>query len=315
MKKIIVLFCLALSVKAQSQSILKREEDSSSVSIITTRSDISENDNNYDFIAKGIIFKDTNNFPLFLASFSFNSPRNMSIDSSDEIEFDFCDGKIFSFPRNNFEPEDVEKDSLANFTFKISYECLVHMGLKMVNEFIITTKYGTDTVRIADKFKLVIPNTANLLLKVCGEENDKIYDYKTSHEVEFIVDSLSERRNIDKKYFGKYTGEWNGEWGGNNLVYTFELTLKKDTSYFLWKQLIPGSSKESEINKQVVNVITGKDSNHLLLTVVFDENHPETTGDLRKFDLKLSEDGKMIYGESYFNGVYFGKYYGIKKGK
>jgi hypothetical protein len=179
-----------------------------------------------------------------------------------------------------------------------------------VSDVIFTTPLYTINIEIEDKIKLFLPNLARLILDKANEEYVAILNFERSKYATPIAFDPVNNQKLDKKYLGKYSGEWYvGE-----LIYNFDIYLKSDTSYIVW-QIIndPNESKPYRIKTQVLNIRPFTDPYTLVMDVCFESDKPDYTGGRRTFYLKLSEDKKMLYGESWLFNQRCGKMYGIKK--
>jgi len=109
-----------------------------------------------------------------------------------------------------------------------------------------------------------------------------------------------------QNYFGNYSGEWSNEEG---YVFTFKLHLEKDNSYFTWTSINPPSKPDTA--KEFLKITAGTNNKTLILAGIRKDDPHNIIG-IDEYSLKLSEDGKVLYGITKNHGDWKGRIYGIK---
>ncbi len=262
--------------------------------------------------AAALLPKDTVTSNMYILSFFYNTPEEIVLDSTDIVEIHFSDGASFSFNYGRNASEQFEQDSSACFGVIVSYECLKKMTKIPVSEIAFITRLYEHRIEIEDKMKLSLPNLAKLLLDKASEEYVNILAFERSMNVPAIVFDSKVNKALDNKYYGKYSGEWYMD----EFLYLFDLYIRSDTSYIIWKILKdPIEPDKNLIKTQVLNIRTITDNNTLIMDVCYDSTKPNHTDGRRTFYLKLSEDKKMLYGRTSIYGQYWAEMYGQKKKK
>jgi len=247
---------------------------------------------------------------MYALTFFYKTPKEITLDTTAEVELRFSDGALFTFNQVRNQLEITAKDSLIGFQCLVSYKCLSKMTKIPVCDVIFTTPLYTINIEIEDKIKLFLPNLARLILDKANEEYVAILNFERSKYATPIAFDPVNNQKLDKKYLGKYSGEWYvGE-----FLYNFDIFIKSDSSYIVW-QIIndPNESKPYRIKTQVLNIRPFTDPYTLVMDVCFESDKPDYTGGRRTFYLKLSEDKNMLYGETWLFNQRCGKMYGIKK--
>ncbi len=310
MKKIIFISFLFIYQTIHAQKITHREESEVGVSILSSTVPMQLEPYLFSVNAFAIIPKDTAAEDMYALSFFYKTPKEITLDTTAEVELRFSDGTLFTFNQVRNELEPTAKDSLISFQCLVSYKCLSRMTKMPVSDINFITPLYTINIEIEDKIKLFLPNLARLILDKANEEYVDILNFERSKYATPIAFDPSNNQKLDQKYFGKYSGEWYvGEY-----LYNFDLYLKSDTSYIVW-QIIndPNESKPYRIKTQVLNIRPFTDPYTLIMDVCYESDKPDYTDGRRTFYLKLSEDEKMLYGETWVWGQPFGKMYGVKR--
>ena len=312
MNKFIIIVTLLVCQTVKAQEIIYRVDSNQVISILTSTSPLQLEPLFCSVSAGSLIPKDTVTANLYVLSFFYNTPKEITLDTADVVEIRFSDGAIFSFNYGRNSNKVIEKDSSAYFGISVSYECLEKMTKVPVSEITFVTSLYEHRIEIEDKMKLYLPNLAKFLLDKVEEEYANILRYERSKNVPAIVFDSRANHELDKKYYGKYSGEWYGD----DFLYNFDLYIKSDTSYVIWYILKdPYESDPKRIKTQLLNIRTITDNNTLILDVCYDINKPDYTDGRRIFYLKLSEDGKMIYGRTTVYDQYRAEMYGKRKKK
>jgi hypothetical protein len=312
MNKIIILISLLICQTVKAQEITYRVDSNQVISILTSTSPLQLDPLFCSVSAGSLIPKDTVTPNFYVLSFFYNTPKEITLDTTDVVEIRFSDGAIFSFNYGRNANKLIEKDSSAYFGISVSYECLKKMTKVPVSNITFITSLYEHRIEIEDRMKLNLPNLANFLLDKLEEEYANILRYERSKNVPAIVFDSKANKELDKKYYGKYSGEWYGD----DFLYNFDLYIKSDTSYVIWYILKdPYESDPKRIKTQLLNIRTITDNNTLILDVCYDKNKPDYTDGRRTFYLKLSEDGKTIYGSTSEFEVYWAEMYGKRKKK
>lgn len=312
MNKFIIIVSLLVCQTVKAQEIIYRVDSNQVISILTSTSPLQLEPLFCSVSAGSLIPKDTVTANLYVLSFFYNTPKEITLDTADVVEIRFSDGAIFSFNYGRNSNKVIEKDSSAYFGISVSYECLEKMTKVPVSEITFVTSLYEHRIEIEDKMKLYLPNLAKFLLDKVEEEYNNILTYERGINAPAIVFDSRANKELDKKYYGKYSGEWYGD----DFLYNFDLYIKSDTSYVIWYILKdPYESDPKRIKTQLLNIRTITDNNTLILDVCYDINKPDYTDGRRIFYLKLSEDGKMIYGRTTVYDQYRAEMYGKRKKK
>jgi hypothetical protein len=258
------------------------------------------------------ILKDTTTLNgVNLIMFQFLTDEKIVPDHSDECEINFVDGKTFTFKRYMKDSSSISDEndtgSIHIFGAMISGNCFKKLSETMIDNIRIITKEYIHTVKFPDITKLTIPNLSRKIY----EKLDQLYmaNLNEKRYINHTVFDPSGNKSIDKKFLGKYSGEWYY----NEFLYTFDLFIKRDTSYIVWKVINDTTRIPGDLYTQTVNVSPGYYEGHILLKVCYDSSKPGYTWDTRIFDIKLSDDGKVVYGETFINDVPFGVWYGKRE--
>ncbi len=312
MNKFIIIISLLVCQTVKAQEITYRVDSNQVISILTSTSPLQLEPLFCSVSAGSLIPKDTVTPNFYVLSFFYNTPKEITLDTADVVEILFSDGVIFSFNYGRNTSKVIEKDSSACFGVSVSYECLKKMTKVPVSEITFVTSLYEHRIEIEDKMKLYLPNLAKFLLDKVEEECNNILFYERSKNVPTIVFDSRANHELDKKYYGKYSGEWYED----DFLYNFDLYIKSDTSYVVWYILKDPNEPDLKRKKsQLLNIRTITENNTLILDVCYDKNKSDYTDGRRTFYLKLSEDGKMIYGRTSIYDQYWAEMYGKRKKK
>ena len=314
MNKFIIIIFLLVCQTVKAQEITYRVDSNQVISILTSTSPLQLEPLFCSVSAGSLIPKDTVTPNFYVLSFFYNTPQEITLDTTDVVEIRFSDGAIFSFNygRNSNSNKVIEKDSSAYFGISISYECLKKMTKVPVSEITFVTSLYEHRIEIEDKMKLYLPNLAKFLLDKVEEEYNNILTYERGINATAIVFDSRANHELDKKYYGKYSGEWYEE----DFLYNFDLYIRSDTSYVVWYILKDPNEPDLKRKKsQLLNIRTITENNTLILDVCYDKNKSDYTNGRRTFYLKLSEDGTMIYGKTSIFEIYWAEMYGKRKKK
>ncbi len=312
MNKFIIIISLLVCQTVKAQEIIYRVDSNQVISILTSTSPLQLEPLFCSVSAGSLIPKDTVTPNFYVLSFFYNTPQEIILDTTDVIEIRFSDGAIFSFNYGRNSNKVIEKDSSAYFGISVSYECLKKMTKVPVSEITFVTSLYEHRIEIEDKMKLYLPNLAKFLLDKVEEECNNILFYERSKNVPTIVFDSRANHELNKKYYGKYSGECYED----DFLYNFDLYIKSDTSYVVWYILKDPNEPDLKRKKsQLLNIRTITENNTLILDVCYDKNKSDYTDGRRTFYLKLSEDGKMIYGRTSIYDQYWAEMYGKRKKK
>ena len=313
MNKIIIIISILVCQTVKAQEITYRVDSNQVISILTSTSPLQLEPLFCSVSAGSLIPKDTVTANLYVLSFFYNTPKEITLDTADVVEIRFSDGAIFSFNygRNSNSNKVIEKDSSAYFGISVSYECLKKMTKVPVSEITFVTSLYEHRIEIEDKMKLYLPNLAKFLLDKVEEEYNNILTYERRINAPAIVFDSRANKELDKKYYGKYSGEWHRD----DYLYNFDLYIKSDTSYIVWYVRKDPDENVVKIKSQLLNIRTLTNNNTLILDVCYDKSKPLYTNGRRTFYLKLSEDGKTIYGSTSEFEVHWAEMYGKRKKK
>jgi hypothetical protein len=312
MNRIIIIIFLVVCQTVKAQEITYRVDSNQVISILTSTSPLQLEPLFCSVSAGSLIPKDTVTPNFYVLSFFYNTPQEITLDTIDVIEIRFSDGAIFSFNYGRNTSKVIEKDSSACFGVSVSYECLKKMTKVPVSEVTFVTSLYEHRIEIEDKMKLFLPNLAKFLLDKVEEEYNNILTYERRVNAPAILFDSRANKELDKKYYGKYSGEWHRD----GYLYNFDLYIKSDTSYIVWYILKDPLEPDLKIKKsQLLNIRTITENNTLILDVCYDKNKLLYTTGRRTFYLKLSEDGKTIYGSTSEFDQYWAEMYGKRKKK
>ncbi len=309
MNKIIIVISLLVCQTAKAQEITYRVDSNQVISILTSTSPLQLDPLFCSVSAASLIPKDTVTANLYVLSFFYNTPKEITLDTTDVVEIRFSDGAIFSFNYGRNVNKVIEKDSTAYFGISVSYECLEKMTKVPVSEITFVTSLYEHRIEIEDRMKLNLPNLAKFLLDKVEEEYNNILTYERRINAPAIVFDSKANHELDKKYYGKYSGEWYRD----DYLYDFDLYIKSDTSYIVWYVRKDPDEHVVKIKSQLLNIRTLTNNNTLILDVCYDKNKLLYTTGRRTFYLKLSEDGKTIYGSTSEFEVHWAEMYGKRK--
>ncbi|MBU3715091.1 MAG: hypothetical protein FGM46_09125 [Ferruginibacter sp.] len=309
MKKLLPLLCMVMFHSVHAQKIEERNDNGNYIALLTSTVPLQIEPLFFTSNLGAIITKDTTTENLYILSFFYTTPKEISMDTTCEVKIRFSDDDIFSFTKAQNDKKSTPKDSLVGFCTFISDDCLRKMTQIPVSEVTFKTPLYTHRIEIEDKMKLFLPNLARFILDKVDEECLSIFDFERNKNVPAIKFDPTVNRQLDKKYFGKYSGEWHV----NEYLYSFDLYIKKDTSYIIWKIISdPYEEDPKRIKTQVLNIRPFTDSQTLVMDVCFEADKWDYTSGRRTFFLKLSEDKKALYGYTVALGR-TAQMYGIKK--
>ncbi len=310
MKKIIIIFCLALSNKMYAQEIIERSDSNQVISLLTSSVPLQLKPKFCSVNAVVLIPKDTVTADVFFLSFFYDTPMEFILDSSAEVQIRFSDGSLYSYNYSRNLKKLIPKDSNVCFQAIVSYNCLSKMNKILVCEISFITPLYTHRIKIEDNMKLYLVNLARFILDKSDEEYRPILQWERSLNARAIIFDSRANKQLDKKYLGMYSGEWYED----EYLYNFDLYLKSDTSYIVWyiiKDSIEINPKR--IKTQVLNIRTITENNTLIMDVCYEADKSDYTDGRRTFYLKLSEDGKVIYGRTSIFDQYWAEMYGVRK--
>jgi hypothetical protein len=257
---------------------------------------------------KSIIPKDTLGVPSFMTVFSYEAPAFTKPSNNDAVEIIFANGDKFRFYRDSFWAAPTPKDSLVFFSSVISIDFLQKLDATVVKEIRFLTKSYKHIITLEDEFKLVLPHLSMYILGKTGTIFFEMSDLIKHTVCDTKNDIFDANKIIDKKFLGKYSGEWSND----GLLYRFDLFIERDKSYFMWYSVNDPDEKTIRVKIQYLQLRPELINNTLIMDVCFDANNTDYTSGKRTFYLRLSEDGKVLYGYS----TAFGRtaqMYGIKK--
>ncbi len=310
MKKLLVILCLVAFHALHAQEIINRKDTNQVISILTSSVPLQLEPLFCSVNAGALIPKDTVTDNMYVLSFSYDTPKDILLDTTAEIEIRFSDSTLFTFNNQRNDEEWTPKDSSITFQILVSYNCLKKMTKVPVSEIRFVTPLYTHRIEIEDKMKLFLPNLSKCLLTKASEEYASILSFERSVYASPIVFDPANNQQLDKKYLGKYSGEWHE----SNLLYTYDLYLQADTSYIVWHIINdPAEAKPYRIKTQTLNIRSFDESQGLVMDVCYEADKPDYTDGRRTFYVKLSQNEKVLYGETWIFGQPFGKMYGIKK--
>lgn len=309
MKKILTLLFIAFSFIGHSQEIIEREDMEDAIHLISSYVPL-RSSQPYCMVNFGVyIPKDTVTINTYIISFFYDTPKEILLDTTAEVDIRFSDGTLFTFNNANNAKKSIMKDSMIGFRSVISYNCLQKIIHVPIAEIKFNTPLYTHQILMEDKMRLFLPTLAQFIVDKSDAEFDPILEEARSLDVSAITFDPTANKQLDKKYFGKYTGEWNMD----ETLANFELYIQSDTSYILW-HFLKGVEKEDLKNtvRQTLNIRGVTENNILIMDVCYDENDPGHTNGRRTYYLKLSEDGKVIYGSTKAFVSWVGYLYGKK---
>ena len=312
MKKIITILCLAMTNTMHAQEIVERRDTNQVISLLTSTEPLQFEPMFCSVSAGALITKDTVTANLYILSFFYNTPKEILLDTTAEIEIRFSDESLYTFKYGRMAKEITPKDSSVGFHTMVSYNCLKKMTEVPVSEISFVTPLYTHRIEIEDKMKLYLPNLARYILDKSDEEYLPILNWQRSLNAPAIVFDSRGNKQLDKKYLGKYSGEWYRD----EYLYNYDLYIKSDTSYIDWYIIKDPYEKEPKrIKTQVLNIRTITENNTLIMDVCYEADKSDYTDGRRTFYLKLSENGKVIYGVTESFNRFFANMYGVRKEK
>lgn len=170
MKKIVILVLFLISNKTEAQEIEMREENDELVALLTSTIPLQLEPHLFSTNAIVMIPKDTLVSPDYVFSFFYNSPEEITLDTTCEVEIRFWDGTLFSFPYFKHRNRYVIKDSTACFQVFISSDCIQKMKDMPVRYYIFNTPLYQHKITIEDKAKMLMPLLTRYILKKQDEE-------------------------------------------------------------------------------------------------------------------------------------------------
>lgn len=309
MKKSLVVLCILFSFVGHSQEIIDREDNDYAVHFKTSYVPL-RSVKPYCLANLGVyIPKDSTSADTYIISFFYDTPKEIKLDSTAEVEIRFSDGTLFVFNNIYDSKSVIMKDSMITFRAIISYNFLDKLTRVPITNIMFNTPLYTHQIVMEDKMILNLPVLAQFAIDKSDEEFKPILEEARSLNESPISFAPKTNKQLDKKYYGKYTGEWNRD----ETLANFELYIKSDTSYILW-HFIKGAEKidlENTIH-QTLNIRGVTENGILIMDVCFNENDPGHTNGRRTYYLKLSEDGKVIYGSTKAFVNWVGYLYGKK---
>jgi hypothetical protein len=312
MNKIIIIIFFVVCQTAKAQEIIYRKDSNQIISLLTSTSLLQFEPFFCTVNAFALLPEDTVTANICMLTFYYNTPKEITLDTTDIVEIRFSDGTFFSFNYGRDTQVLIEKDSSAPFGIFVSYNCLDKMTKVPVSDITFITSLYEHRIEIEDRMKLNLPNLAKFLLVKLEEEYNNILTDERSKNVPAIVFDSKANHELDKKYYGKYSGEWYEE----DFLYNFDLYIRSDTSYVVWYILKDPYEPDPKRKKsQLLNIRTITENNTLIMDVCYDKNKPDYTDGRRTFYLKLSEDGNVIYGRTSMYDQYWAEMYGKRKKK
>lgn len=247
----------------------------------------------------------------FVMTFFYNSPEHVVFDSADAVEINFTNGEKYRFNKYNVNNEEFDKDSLTMFICLPEKDFVKKLIESDIENVSITTKSYTYNTYVDDTCKNKLSKLAELIVIKSNEVFIKYSKGEKLTDDYQIVFNPEGNKLIDKKFLGKYSGEWRGD----DKTFSFDLYIKRDTSYFVWSQLSSDQSKKKIFTNQVVNVSKDEDTGDLILTVCLSSPNEYESGMIDKYKLTLSENGKVIYGAGMNSGSNTSSLFGLRKKK
>ena len=120
---------------------------------------------------------------------------------------------------------------------------------------------------------------------------------------------------LSKSEAQDHSGNYSGEWAGlDGDFWTFKLHIEKDNNFFIWSHINPPSVPETVSGTEFLKYTAGNTANTFRLTG-YKKDDPKNILLLGDYYLKVSEDGKIIYGsmKNSANGNFDGsRMYGLK---
>lgn len=310
MKKLLLIWCLVVFHAAQAQEIIYRRDTNQVLSLLSSSVPLQLDPNFCSANAGAVIAEDTLADKYYILNFYYNTPRDILLDTTATVEIRFADESLFTFNRARNDDEITPKDSSVTFYCMVTEKCLRKMTKIPVCALNFITSLYTHRVAIEDKMKLFLPNLARFILDKVEEEQSTIISLGRVTNVPAIQFNPTVNQQLDPKFLGKYSGEWYE----SNLLYNYDLHLRSDTSYIVWYIINdPAESDPKRIKTQVLNIRPFTEPNVLVMDVCYEADKPDYTDGRRTFYLKLSENGKVLYGETHVFNQPFGKMYGVKK--
>ena len=310
MKKIIIGLLFIIN-NVQSQNLVSREEYQNGVGLITSTTAL-KLEPFFSANAIAFIHKDTLSPDEYGFTFFYNAPEETTLDTNDIMEILFSDGERIDFNHKGENINKIAKDSPVSFSVLSNEDCVSKMMNVPILEITFTTPAYQHRIEIPDKMKLMLPNLVRYLLRQVEEEKIKIAEHLKSLSVPPIVFDARGNKLLNKKYYGKYSGEWNRD----NYLYNFDLYIKSDTSYIVWRNIKNRAESDSITRwSQTLNIRSLTKNNILILDVCYNPEHLEYTNGRRTYYLKLSENRKVIYGTTQAFEYLWGEMYGLRKRK
>jgi hypothetical protein len=309
MKKLMIIACVALSNVIQAQKIEERLDEEDFISLLTSNV-LLDGGENFSYASAGsLIPKDTLLDLIYVLNVYYKTPNEILLDSTAVVEIRFTNGDLFTYNYSRDQINVIQKDSMVMFHFLPSFNCLNKMTNVPISEISFITSDYVHKLVIEDNMKLQFPKLANLLIENCRTEYTSILKEARNLNAPAIVFDSRGNKNLDKKYYGKYKGEWKYD----NILYNFDLYIKSDTSYINWFVINdPNETNTNRIKTQVLNVSMMNDNNVLVLEVCYEATKADYTNGTRIYFLNLSQNGKVLYGNSAELHKYYGEMYAIK---
>ncbi len=290
----------------KSQTISERTADDLSVSLLTSKELIKSDTLFCTIRMASIIPKDTSYPVNYLLCFHYKATASFIAMADDEVEINFADGTVYSFKRVDSDTGQINKGDTSSFLATISPNFLIKLRTCIVTEVGFRTTTDLYKIDINDLYKLSFLKTAELLYNTGIEEEVKLLQQIEYDPFEAI--RFGDRKEINKKYYGIYEGEWSA----NDHLTKFTLYLNKDTAYFAWNVFSGADGKKKRPIIEFLKVDQGKGPNNLILCG-YKKLDPDGFIVLGKFDLKLSENGDVLYGDTKIGVTWYGRIYGIRK--
>ena len=304
MKKLITVILIVLVHFCTAQQIAERTDGEEAISLLTNVIYLQDDLESFRAGLAAIVYKDTVNRNDYLLSLFYDTPKEFCLDTSTEIEIRFSDGVTYNYKQFKNSNERFLKDSTACVQCLIGQKCLQKMTEVPVSHITFLTPAYNHRIGIEDAMKLCLPNLAKLILEKANEEKWAIIDREQRWNAPAIVFDSKVNQQLDEKFLGKYSGEWHRD----SFIYNVELYIKRDTSYIVWHIIKDASEEDPKLIKtQALNIRPITDSNKIVMDVCYDPANEGYTIGRRTFYLKLSEDGKWLYGQTSLLNEFFGQ--------
>lgn len=170
MKYFLLIYLFLQSNISQGQEIDIRKENDEGVVFLTTTLPLQIEPHLFSTNAIVMIPKDPLVSPDYVFSFFYNSPEEITLDTTCEVEIRFWDGTLFSFPYFKHRNRYVIKDSTVCFQVFISSDCILKMKDMPVRYYIFNTPLYQHKITIEDKAKMIMPLLTRYILKKQDEE-------------------------------------------------------------------------------------------------------------------------------------------------